>query len=184
MISGVGLTLLTLAAPQLEAGVFAARPAVMSTGQVLGPTVRGGWSLGAFELGLLAQLGWANEDDRAYQVEHQELRGLAQLGWCTTFGRGQLRLGLGAGAVHLLETRSRHQAERLSASGLSDRESGSTFGVLFAAEAGLDLSLVDPLGMILGVGPNLAWLADTDGAWRVGWSANLGLRVRFGGTDG
>lgn len=184
MISGVALVLLSITAPQLEAGVFAARPVVMSTGQVLGPAVRGGWALGLFELGVLAQLGWANEDDRAYQVVHQELRTLAQLRWTTVIGRGQLSLGLGAGTVHLLETRNRHQAERLSASGLSAQETGSTFGLLLAAEAGLDLSLVDPLGLILGAGPNLSRLAETDGGWRLGWSANLGLRVRFGGSDG
>ncbi len=185
MSGGLGLLLLSLsvATPRLEAGVFVARPVVLSTGQVLGPTARGVWSFGALEVGVLAQLGWANEADRAYQVEHRELRALAHLRWSFSVGRGDLGLGLGAGFVHLQETRSRHQAERLSASGLSAEETGASVGALVAAEAGLDLRLVDPLGLVLGAGPNLSWVADADGL-RLGWSAHLGLRVHFGGSDG
>lgn len=186
MIGGAAALLVSLwvAAPQVEASVFAARPAVMSTGQLLGPAVRAGWTLGAVNFGLLTQLGWANEDDRAYQVQHRELRALGDVRWSYALGRGDLSVGVGAGVVHLHETRSRHQAERLSASGLSAEETGSTFGVVLAAEAGLNLSLVDPLGLVVGAGPNWSWLADTEGGWRLGWSAHLGLRVHFGGTDG
>ncbi len=160
----------------LTLALTSASPLALGTGALLGPSVAADLRLDHWRLGLRVYLGMASENDLTWDVAHTEIRAAARGGLALPWGRGELGLGLSAGVLTLLETRTRHQAERLDEAGIDTSRSAAAAGPFVALDSQVRLIVFDPWAVSLSVGPTLSWLALGETTeWVVGWSGSIGV---------
>ncbi len=159
----------------LEAGAFAGTPAVLNTGQVLGPVIAA-WYERNWAFGLRARIGFADQSDLDWQLHHTEIRFSALAGRVWEIGRADVRIAIGAGAVVLDETRTHHQTQRLMTIGLASDSHASTVGLRTSLEAAMRLFIFGDWALLLEGGPELGWIERP--------SAGSGRRATFGVAGG
>jgi hypothetical protein len=180
LLLGLGATAIPdRSGPIVEAGLFAATPSVLGTGQLLGPSVDL-WFDMPIRLGVRARLGTVGEDDPVWHIEHTELRVSALLALVHTIGRGEVSLGLSLGGVALHEVRTRHQAERLASAGLDPETTAWSIGPQGAIEAGVRVFVFEGFGVSIDGGPSLGVVPMSGGtATHVGFAAALSVAYAF-----
>jgi hypothetical protein len=146
-------------------GIYAARPAALSTGMSTGLGL--GWQLGErFTYGV--QLAWssATEFTRTREVRHDDLRLRARVGIQGGRGRGMAALRLGLGPSLVLENTTRNQGQRAGLTGSDLETSAQRLVPGLDLEASVGLRIWEDWGAVIGGGPNLHLL---DGEARFGW---------------
>jgi hypothetical protein len=159
-----------------EAGVFAARPSVLSAGQLFGPKIAGAWRGGPWSLGLRGELGFVRENDPTFEVSHTEARLLLIAAYVYALGEGELSFGAGLGGVALHEVRTRHQGDRLRMAGLDPELRAWGGGALLQGELAFRLYFYERWALSTELAPSLSIV---DGL-RPGWSLGLSLARAFG----
>lgn len=170
----------------LDAGLLGARPAVLTSGQLLGASfgaTRGDLGL---VFGARLTLGAAAESNLTHRLHHTEAQAQAVLGyrWPVSLARVAIELGAGPHFVH--ERRVRHQSERLRRAELEPlaRTTGWTLGPSANLDLVVHLYLLDDWALALRGGPRAAYVARVDEAvFRLGWATSLGVSYRFGGRQ-
>jgi hypothetical protein len=145
--------------PVVEVGFFAATPAALGLGQLLGPELTG-WLRGPWTIGARVGVGFASENDLDWSVNHIETRVAALAGYTHELGRARASLILSAGGVLVHEHRVRHQAQRMMNAGADADTRGWTNGVLASIEASLRLFVFGRYALTLHGGPDVRWLSD------------------------
>jgi hypothetical protein len=185
MSSGALALLLLAASPtdgiHLDAGLFAALPSALGTGQLLGPSLGAFLELGDWALGSSFRLGFVEENDLVWQMSHTELRATVGGARAWHIGRGTFSLGLSAGVLFVHESRLRHQAARLASVGLPVEESSWATGPFASLDAAVRVYFYDPLWLGAEGGPTLALLRGEDElALRPGWWLGISFGYAFG----
>lgn len=188
---GVGtLTFLLLAADptvsperglRLDAGLFAALPTVLGTGQLLGPSLGARWDLDEWSLGFKARLGFAEENDLVWRLTHTELRLSLSAARVFRIGRGGLSLGVSGGGLLISESRLRHQADRLGSAGIVVSDAALAGGGFASLDLGARVYFYEPLWAEVEGGPTVALVrVDDELVFRPGWMLGLSFGYAFG----
>lgn len=186
MLNAAPLALLLLVASpdeglRLDAGLFAALPTALGSGQLLGPALGARWDLGPWSFGLKARLGFVEENDLVWQMSHTELRVSLGAAHVWRIGRGALSLGLSGGGLMIHESRLRHQAERLASAGLVTSDSALASGPFAGLDAAVRVYFYEPLWMSVEGGPTVALVRLEDQLrLRPGWILGISLGYAFG----
>ena len=186
MLSAAACTLLLLGstpkdALHLDAGLFAALPSALGTGQLIGPSLGVLWEIGAFGLNSNLRLGFVGENDLVWEVSHTELR--ASVGGLHAWhiGRGTISLGLSAGALFVHQSRLRHQSSRLAGAGLPVEESSWAVGPFASLDAAVRVYFYEPLWLGAEGGPTIALVRrDDELGLRPGWWLGITFGYAFG----
>lgn len=166
---------------RVDAGLFAALPTVLGTGQLLGPVMGARWDLDDWSFGLKARLGFTEENDLVWRLSHTELRVSLGAAHVWRIGRGAISLGASAGGLLIYESRLRHQADRLGAVGLVTEDSALASGPFAALDLGARVYFYDPLWMGVEGGPTVALVQVGDELQaKPGWMLGISFGYAFG----
>lgn len=161
---------------ELGAGVFAARPAALEVGQLLGPAAAACWRRGPWALGLSAQLGMDTQSDPSWLVRHTELRLSLHLALLGTVGRGAIGGAVRVGGIGLFESRTRHDAARLEEAGLLSGSRGFGLGGILGVDATVRLAFYERTSVVLDAGPSVLWTSVAGQIrTRLGWQGTVSV---------
>ena len=155
----------------VDAGLLLGTPAALGTGQTAGISA-GVTGTGTLTWGARASWSRAQEDSLLWAVTHNEvrLRGMGVLQ--RHVGRGTIALQVAAGGTAIHESRDRHQAARLSASGTGLSTTAWSLAPGGELELAVTLRIMDEWGIAVAAGPSTHWI---DGSLQTGWVATLGV---------
>jgi hypothetical protein len=166
--------------PIVDAGIFAGTPSILSTGQLVGPSVDAWFSTDVLRFGARGRVGLVGEDDQTFHIAHTELRAAALAALVHALGRGEVSVQLGLGGVALYEVRTRHQAERLTGSGIEAETRAWSLGPQASLEGALRLNVFEGFGVAVDGGPIVGRVGSALGTpIRVGLSASLSVSYAF-----
>ncbi len=168
----------------LDLGMFGGLPSALDTGQLLGPSLGGAWrtALG-FNFGGQDQLGFTSGSTDTHVLRHTEARVQLTAGAGVQLEDALVGLELGFGGLLVHERRTRHQARRLEALGLTDdlRATGWSLGPIAFLDAVARLFLFSGWGVALRAGPPVGWSRDLEQRRaRVGWAGSIALVHHLG----
>lgn len=163
---------LGLPLPPLALGLAGGQPAMLDNalgqGLTLGATPWVWLQRGGARLVLGGEFVWlhATEHSPSWQVTHDDLRLRVVIDGELHRGRGMWLLRFGAGATTVLESRLRHQSERLVNGGISER--GVALLPAADVQVGVAVRVIGNLGLRLRVGPSVHVRTDGLGLGVVG----------------
>lgn len=168
----------------LDLGLFGGLPSALNTGQLLGPSLGGAWRTGfGFHFGGQVQLGFASGATDTHQLHHTEARVQLTAGAGVQLKDALLGLELGVGGLLVHERRTRHQARRLEALGLTDdlRATGWSLGPIVSLDGVLRLFILHGWGVALRAGPTVGWSRVLEERRsRIGWAGSVALVHHLG----
>ncbi|MBX2813179.1 MAG: hypothetical protein KTR25_15290 [Myxococcales bacterium] len=155
----------------ISVGILSATPTSLPTGTLLGGSIDTRWILGTFwAVGLRADIASVAENDLVAVVQHLETRIWITSDVYTQIEIAEIGLRLSVGPSTVWETRTRHDAERLSI----DPTRRTRVFASGQLEALARLPLINHLWVELAAGPQTTWLDN-----KLGTGISITGRVRW-----